>query len=162
MRQDHTKASRMNQPANGKMFVGIINRKNTARGTTLVKGCQLHNKQRHVTHVQWAHAHLDLVPAFVEAHGHGANERLHPGGGLVVGGPEPPAHVFVVQHLHFERKVLLQVLDDHHQERQLDAQRALRVCEDMKLKEAVKKKTLERKKSGRGGRERNKERAGTN
>ena len=46
---------------------------------------------------------------------------------LVVGGAEPSAHVLVVQHLDFEGEVLLQVLDDHHQEGQLDAKRLLRV-----------------------------------
>jgi hypothetical protein len=47
---------------------------------------------------------------------------------LVVGRPEPPADVLVVQHLDLEGEVLLEVLDDHHQEGQLDPQRRLRVC----------------------------------
>ena len=46
---------------------------------------------------------------------------------LVVRSTESSAHVLVVQHLDFEGEVLLQVLDDHHQERQLDAERLLRV-----------------------------------
>jgi len=159
---------------------------------------------------------LDLVPAVVQAHGHGADEGLHAGGGLrawsthgahahegshagwrravlcrlwactvarvtqaatfsaeggaalapgqslgvktdgrfscksgrrkrpvhqaaaaytaggsqahlVVGGAEAPAHVLVVQNLHLEAEVLLQVLYYHNQERQLDAERLLRV-----------------------------------
>jgi len=46
---------------------------------------------------------------------------------LVVGGAEAPAHVLVVQNLHLEAEVLLQVLYYHNQERQLDAERLLRV-----------------------------------
>ena len=41
---------------------------------------------------------------------------------LVVGGSKSPPHVLVVQHLHFESEVLLQVLDDEDEEGQLDAQ----------------------------------------
>jgi hypothetical protein len=69
-----------------------------------------------------AQVELDLVPALVQAHGHGANEGLHPRGCLVVGRPEPPAHILIVQHLHFEREVLLHIFNDHHQKGQLDAQ----------------------------------------
>ena len=65
---------------------------------------------------------LDLVPAFVQSHGHGTDERLDSGGRLVVGGSEPTADGLVVQDLDFEGEVLLQVLDDHDQERQLDGQ----------------------------------------
>ena len=64
---------------------------------------------------------LDLVPAFVEAHGHGADEGFDSGGGLVVGGSEPSADVFVVEYLHFEGEILLQVLDDHDEEGEFDA-----------------------------------------
>ena len=49
------------------------------------------------------------------------------GAHLVVRGTESPAHVLVVQHLHFEGEVFLQVLDDHHQEGQLDPERLLGV-----------------------------------
>lgn len=41
---------------------------------------------------------------------------------LIIGCSEPPTNVLVVQHLHFEAEVLLHVLDDHHQEGQLDSQ----------------------------------------
>jgi len=41
---------------------------------------------------------------------------------LVDGGSETSPHIFVIQYLYFEAEVLLQVFDDHHQERQLDAQ----------------------------------------
>jgi len=56
---------------------------------------------------------LDLIPPFVEAHGHGANEWLHSGGGLVIARAEPSADVLVIKNLDFEREILLQVLDDH-------------------------------------------------
>ena len=42
---------------------------------------------------------LDLVPAIIKTHGHGANKRLDPCGGLVVGGPESPLHILIIQHL---------------------------------------------------------------
>jgi hypothetical protein len=47
---------------------------------------------------------------------------------LVVGGPEAPVHVLVVQHRDLKGKVLLEVLDDEHQVRQLDAQHLLGLC----------------------------------
>lgn len=54
---------------------------------------------------------LNLVPAFVESHWHGADERLYSGGALVVGGTEPTADTLVVKHLDFEREVFLQLKD---------------------------------------------------
>mmetsp|Transcript_4432 Transcript_4432/g.11627 ORF Transcript_4432/g.11627 Transcript_4432/m.11627 type:complete len:264 (+) Transcript_4432:95-886(+) len=68
---------------------------------------------------------LDLVPALVEAHRHRANERLHARGRLVVGGAEAAADILVVKHLHLEGEVLFQILDNHDEERELDAQRAV-------------------------------------
>jgi len=59
---------------------------------------------------------LDLVPTLVQAHRHGANEGLHTRCGLVVGCPEAPPHVLVIQDLHFESKILFKILDDHHKE----------------------------------------------
>ena len=70
---------------------------------------------------------LNLIPAFVKSHGHGANERLYAGGALVVGGTEATADVLVVKDLHFEGEVLLQVLDDHDQEGELDGKGLLGV-----------------------------------
>ena len=52
---------------------------------------------------------LDLVPTLVETHGHGADERLDSGGALVVGGSESTSDVLVVEHLHFEGEVLLEL-----------------------------------------------------
>ena len=44
---------------------------------------------------------LDLIPALVKSHGHGADKWLHPCRALVVTGTETPPHVFIVQHLTF-------------------------------------------------------------
>mmetsp|Transcript_84092 Transcript_84092/g.228361 ORF Transcript_84092/g.228361 Transcript_84092/m.228361 type:complete len:235 (+) Transcript_84092:81-785(+) len=71
---------------------------------------------------------LNLVPAFIQPHRHGADEGFHACGALVIRCAETPAHLFVVQHGDLEREILLQVLDDHHQERQLDAQGLAGVC----------------------------------
>ena len=75
-----------------------------------------------------AQVELNLVPALVQAHGHGADEGLDAGGGLVVGRTESAAHILVVQHLHLEREVLLQVLYYHHQEWQFNPQCFVCVC----------------------------------
>ena len=48
---------------------------------------------------------LDLVPALVQAHRHGADEWFYAGGRLVVRGSESAAHVLVVQDLHLEGEV---------------------------------------------------------
>ena len=74
-----------------------------------------------------AQVELDLVPALVEAHGHGADEGLHSGGGLVVTGSEPPPHILVIQDLDLECEVLLHVLDDHDEVGQLDTESLLGV-----------------------------------
>lgn len=52
---------------------------------------------------------LDLIPALVQPHGHRTDKGLYSGGGLVVGGPEPPPDVLVVEHLHFEREILFEL-----------------------------------------------------
>jgi hypothetical protein len=52
---------------------------------------------------------LNLVPALVETHGHGADEGLHAGGALVVRGAETATHVFVIEDLDLESEVLLQL-----------------------------------------------------
>ena len=52
---------------------------------------------------------LDLVPALIQTHWHGADEGLHTGGALVVGSSESAAHVLVVEHLHFKGEVLLEL-----------------------------------------------------
>ncbi len=42
---------------------------------------------------------LDLVPAVVKAHGHGANKGLDPSSRLVVACTEPATYILVVQYL---------------------------------------------------------------
>lgn len=42
---------------------------------------------------------LNLVPAVVQPHRHGADERLHPRCALIVACPKPSPDVFIVQHL---------------------------------------------------------------
>jgi hypothetical protein len=64
---------------------------------------------------------LDLIPTLIKSHGHGANERLDSGGGLVVGGSESTSDTLVIKDLYLESEVLLQVLNDHDQERKLDS-----------------------------------------
>ena len=79
---------------------------------------------------------LDLVPSFIESHGHSTDERLHSGGRLIVGGSESSSDIFIIENLHFESKVFLQlfskvrmaptrvsyIFDNHDQEGKLDAQ----------------------------------------
>lgn len=70
---------------------------------------------------------LNLIPAIVEPHGHGTNERLDSSSTLIVAGSEASAHILVVKHLNLERKVLFQVLDDHNEKWKLDAESLLRI-----------------------------------
>eukprot|EP00406_Dinophysis_acuminata_P003904 CAMPEP_0179226202 /NCGR_PEP_ID=MMETSP0797-20121207/8694_1 /TAXON_ID=47934 /ORGANISM="Dinophysis acuminata, Strain DAEP01" /LENGTH=113 /DNA_ID=CAMNT_0020933227 /DNA_START=298 /DNA_END=639 /DNA_ORIENTATION=- len=70
---------------------------------------------------------LNLVPALIKPHGHCADEGLHARRALVVGCPEAAADLLVVEDRHFEREVFLEVLDNHHKERQLDPERLTRV-----------------------------------
>jgi len=65
---------------------------------------------------------LDLIPTFVESHGHGTDEWLDTCSGLVIGGSEAATNVLVVKDLYFKGEVLLEILYDHHEEGQLDAQ----------------------------------------
>lgn len=71
---------------------------------------------------------LDLVPAVVQPHGHGADEGLHTRGALIVTRSEAPPHVLIIQNLNFECEILLEVFDDHDEERKLDAEGFLGVC----------------------------------
>jgi len=91
-----------------------------AQGLDVVRAVRTSGKIRQVE--------LNLVPTLVQSHRHGANEWLYSGGALVVGCAEASPNFLVIQDLHFECEVLLQVLDDHHQEWQLDSKRLVRVC----------------------------------
>ncbi len=52
---------------------------------------------------------LDLIPALIEPHGHGADEGLDSSGRLIVGCPKSPADIFVVEDLHLEGEILLEL-----------------------------------------------------
>ena len=65
---------------------------------------------------------LNLVPSLVQSHGHCADEGLHSCRRLVIRCAESPADVLVVEDLDLEGEVFLEVLDDHDEERQLDAE----------------------------------------
>jgi hypothetical protein len=56
---------------------------------------------------------LDLVPSFIEFHGHGADEGLDFGVRLVVGGSESPFDSFVVQDLDLEAELFFEIFDYH-------------------------------------------------
>lgn len=70
---------------------------------------------------------LNLIPTVVEPHGHCAYEWLHSRRTLVVARTETTSHVLVVEYLHFECEVLLEVFDDHNEKRQLDAECFFRI-----------------------------------
>lgn len=52
---------------------------------------------------------LNLVPALIKSHRHGADKRLYSGSALVVRGSESSADTLVIENLDFEREVLLQL-----------------------------------------------------
>ena len=52
---------------------------------------------------------LNLVPAFIKSHRHGADEWLYSGCALIVGSSEPSSNTLVIKHLHFEGEVFLQL-----------------------------------------------------
>ena len=70
---------------------------------------------------------LNLIPALIKSHWHGADERLDTSGRLIVGSSESTTHVLVIEYLDLEGEVLLQVLDDHDQEGKLDGEGLLLV-----------------------------------
>jgi hypothetical protein len=55
---------------------------------------------------------LNLIPSFIESHGHGADEGLDTCCALVVRGSESPAHVLVIENLDFEGEVFLQLFTE--------------------------------------------------
>ena len=70
---------------------------------------------------------LNLIPTFIQSHGHCTNEWLDSCCTLIVGSSESSSYALVIQYLHFEGEIFLQVLDDHDEERQLDGERLLGV-----------------------------------
>ena len=53
---------------------------------------------------------LNLIPAFIESHRHGADEWFHTRRTLVVRSSESTTHALVVQYLDLECEVFLQLL----------------------------------------------------
>ena len=74
-----------------------------------------------------AQVELHLVPAVIESHGHCADERFYPSDVLVIARSKPSLDVLVIQDCDLEREILLEILNNHDQERQLDTERSLRV-----------------------------------
>ena len=74
---------------------------------------------------------LNLIPAFIKSHGHGADERLDSSRRLVVRSSESTSNVLVIKYLDFKCEVFFQlkdfkyinrgcntyILDDHDEER---------------------------------------------
>ena len=52
---------------------------------------------------------LNLIPSLIESHWHGADEWLDTSGRLIVGGSETTTDVLVIEYLHFESEILLQL-----------------------------------------------------
>ncbi len=52
---------------------------------------------------------LNLIPAFIESHGHSADERLDTGGRLVVGGSESTTDVLIIENLDLEGEIFLEL-----------------------------------------------------
>ena len=52
---------------------------------------------------------LNLIPAFIETHGHSTNERFYSCCTLVVTGSEASSHILIIEYLHFKGKVFLQL-----------------------------------------------------
>ena len=52
---------------------------------------------------------LNLIPPFVKSHGHCANEGFNSSGALVVRCSESSPDILVIQYLHFESEILLQL-----------------------------------------------------
>ena len=60
---------------------------------------------------------LDLIPAFIKSHRHCADEGLDTSSRLIVRGSESSPDVLVIKDLHLKGEVLLEVLNNHNEER---------------------------------------------
>ena len=65
---------------------------------------------------------LNLIPTFIQSHGHCTDEWLDSSRWLIVWSSESSSNALVIQNLYLECEVLLQVLNDHDQEWKLDCQ----------------------------------------
>lgn len=52
---------------------------------------------------------LNLIPALIKPHRHCADERFHSGCRLIVRCPKSSAHIFVIEYLYLESKILLEL-----------------------------------------------------
>ena len=52
---------------------------------------------------------LNLIPPLIQSHGHSTDKGLDSGSALVVGGPEPTTHVFVIEHLNLKGKIFFEL-----------------------------------------------------
>merc|ERR1719453_1009692 len=71
---------------------------------------------------------LDLIPAFIQTHWHGADEWLHTGCALIVRCSEASSDLLVIQNSDLKGEVLLEILDNHDKKWQLDAKRLIWIC----------------------------------
>ena len=52
---------------------------------------------------------LNLIPSFIESHGHSTDERLNTSSTLIVRSSESSSHVLVIKYLNFESEVFFQL-----------------------------------------------------
>ena len=52
---------------------------------------------------------LNLIPAFIESHGHGADEWLDSGGRLIVGGSESSSDTLIIENLNLKGEVFFKL-----------------------------------------------------
>lgn len=52
---------------------------------------------------------LNLVPALIKSHRHGTDKGLDPGSRLIIGSPKPPPNILIIENLHFEGKIFLEL-----------------------------------------------------
>lgn len=88
--------------------VGEVNSSNSAVGVNLhSKGFNIVGTVGSSSEI--GQVELNLVPSLIKSHGHCANERLYSGSWLVVGSSESTSNVLVIQNLHFEGEIFLQL-----------------------------------------------------
>lgn len=71
---------------------------------------------------------LNLVPPFVQTHWHGTNEWLDSRRGLIIRRTKSSLHSFVIQNLYLECEILIEILDNHYEKWEFDAQCLLGLC----------------------------------
>jgi len=69
---------------------------------------------------------LNLIPSIIQTQRHGAVEGPDASTALKVAGAEPPPKVFIIQDLHLEGKVALEILDHEDKEWKSDSKTGVR------------------------------------